>query len=271
LLRKGDFIELDYTGRIKDDKIVFDTTVEQVAKDSHIHSSKYKYGPVIICIGEKHLVKGLDDALIGKNLGKYTVEVKAEHAFGKKSAELLKLLPLKLFAKDNVKPFVGLEVNVDGMLGIVRSVSGGRIIVDFNHPLASKDLVYEVDIKRVVTDPLEKTRAVLELVGVPFENIDILDDKGIITLKAAIPHEEIGKSLAESVQKLTGLKSVEFKTKEEAKKELKEEIKAEQKEEVKKEERKGAKEEEVKKEEEEVKEERKEKAKEAKKEKPKEN
>src|SRR4030042_131721 len=236
MLKKGDFIELDYTGRIKDDKIVFDTTVEQIAKDSRIHSSKYKYGPVIICIGEKHLVEGLDDALIGKNLGKYTVEVKAEHAFGKKSAELLKLIPLKLFSKDNVRPFVGLEVNVDGMLGIVRSVSGGRIIVDFNHPLASKDLVYEVEIKRLVIDPLEKARAVLELMAVPFENIDIVDDKGVITLKTAIPHEEIGKSLAESIRKLTGLNSVEFKTKEEAKNEIKEEIKAERKEEVKKEE-----------------------------------
>ncbi|HHE36750.1 MAG TPA: peptidylprolyl isomerase, partial [Candidatus Woesearchaeota archaeon] len=131
LIKKGDFVELDYTGRIKDDKVVFDTTLEQTAKDNNIHNPGFRYKPVIICVGEKHVVKGLDDALIGKKPGKYTIEVKAENAFGRKTAELLKLIPMRLFEKDNIKPFVGLEVNVDGTLGVVRSVSGGRVIVDF--------------------------------------------------------------------------------------------------------------------------------------------
>jgi len=227
LIKKGDFIELDYTGRIKDDKIVFDTTVEQVAKDSRIFSQKYKYKPIIICVGETHVVQGLDHTLMGKNLGKFTVEVKAEHAFGKKSAELLKLIPLKLFKKDNIQPYVGLEVNVDGMLGIVRTVSGGRIIVDFNHPLAGRDLVYDVDIKRVVADPLEKTRAVLELLGIPFENIDVMDDKAVITTKVKFPDDAV-KELDANIKRMVGLVSVDFKSEEEAKKEVKEDIKKEQ-------------------------------------------
>jgi FKBP-type peptidyl-prolyl cis-trans isomerase 2 len=230
MIKHGDFIELDYTGKIKDDKVVFDTTSEQVAKDNQMFNAKYKYGPVIVCMGEGHLVKGLDDSLIGKNPGKYTIEVKAEHAFGKKSAELLKLIPMKLFSKDQVKPFVGLEVNVDGTLGIVRSVSGGRVIVDFNHPLSSKDLVYDVEVKRIVVDPLEKTRAVLELMAVPFDNIDIVDEKGEITLKTGLPPKEIIDGLSESIKHLAGLKAVEFKTKQEVKKELKEEVKKEKQE-----------------------------------------
>lgn len=225
MIKKGDFVELDYTGRIKNDKVVFDTTIEQVARDNGIHNPRFKYKPVIVCIGEGHLVKGLDDALVGKGIGKYTVEVEAEHAFGKKTAELLKLIPMKLFAKDNVKPFVGLEVNVDGSLGIVRSVSGGRVIVDFNHPLASKDLVYDVEIKRIVTDPLEKTRALLELMSVPFQTIDIIDDKAEVVLKTGLPPKEITDSLAEQIKGLVGLKDVKFITKEEAKKEVVEEAK----------------------------------------------
>ena len=226
MLRKGNFIELDYTGRIKDDKIVFDTTLEQTAKDSDIYNSKFKYRPVIICVGEKQVVKGLDDVLIGKKPGRYTVEVKAENAFGKKSADLLKLIPTRLFDKDNIKPFVGLEVNVDNTLGIVRSVSGGRVIVDFNHPLASRDLVYDIDIKRIVTDPLEKTKALLELLKVPYEDIDIADGKAVIATKAQLP-EPVTKGLGEGIKKMIKLKSVEFKTAEEAKKELKKEIKEE--------------------------------------------
>ena len=226
MLKKGDFIELDYTGRIKDDKVVFDTTLEQTAKDSNIYNSKFKYKPAIICLGEKHLIKGLDDALMGKKPGKYTFEIKAENAFGKKTPDLLKLIPARLFTKDNIRPFVGLEVNVDGTLGIVRSVSGGRVIVDFNHPLASKDLVYDVDVKRFVTDPLEKTKALLELMNVPFEDIDVVDDKAVIASKTKFP-DEAAKGLAEHIQKLVGLKKVEFKTQEEVKKELKKEIKEE--------------------------------------------
>ena len=215
---------MDYTGRIKDDKVVFDTTVEQLAKDSDIYNPKFKYKPVIICLGEKHLIKGLDDALMGKNPGTYTIEVKAENAFGKKTRELLKLIPMRLFAKDSVKPFVGLEVNVDGTLGIVRSVSSGRVIVDFNHPLAGRDLVYDVDVKRIVTDPLEKTRALLELMSVPFEDIDVVDEKAVVTTKSKLPEQAV-QGLAEHIAKLVGLKTVEFESEQEAKEELKEEVK----------------------------------------------
>lgn len=237
MLKKGDFVELDYTGRIKDDKVVFDTTDEQTAKDSDVYNPKFKYKPVIICLGEKHLIKGLDDSLIGKNPGKYTIEINAEHAFGKKTPELLKLIPTRLFKKDDVKPFVGLEINVDGTLGIVRSVSGGRVIVDFNHPLAGRDLAYDVDVKRTVTDPLEKTRALLELMNVSFEDINIIDDKAVITTKTKLPEQAV-KGLVDNISKLVGLKTVEFKTEQEVKKEIKEEKKEEDKKEEKSEEKK---------------------------------
>ena len=47
-------------------------------------------------------------------------------------------------------------MNFDGRVGKVLSVSGGRVLIDFNHPLAGKDLVYEIDIKRKIDDLNEK-------------------------------------------------------------------------------------------------------------------
>lgn len=236
MIKTGDFVELDYTGRIKDDKIVFDTTIEDTAKASDIYSPKSKYQPVIICVGESHLVKGLDNALVGKNPGKYTIEVKAEDAFGKKTTELLQKIPMKLFMKDDIKPYVGLDVNVDGMIGTVKNVSRGSIVfVDFNHPLAGRDLVYDIEIKRIVTDKLEMVKAILGLVGVPFENLDIMDDKATITIKSKLPDEAV-KMLSDDIKKLTGLKNVDFKTEEQAKKEIKQEIKEAKQEEAKKDE-----------------------------------
>ena len=220
MIKNGDFVELDYTGKVKDDKIVFDTTVEQIAKDHKIHNPKFRYKPIVICMGEHHVVKGLEDALIGKNPGIYTIEVKAEHAFGKKSTELLKLIPMKLFKKDNVQPFVGLEVNIDESLGIVRSVSGGRVIVDFNHPLSSKDLVYDIEVKRIVTDPLEKVRAVLDMLGVPFETLDLDDvkEKATIITRIKYPDEAVAE-VSEHVKRLAGMKAVEFQVQEKKKEE----------------------------------------------------
>lgn len=211
MIKKGDFVELDYTGRIKDDKIIFDTTEEDVARASDNYNPKFLYKPAIICVGEHQLIKGLDDILIGKNPGKFTVEIKAENGFGKKSPALLKLLPLKLFMKDNIQPFPGLEVNVDNQLGIIRSVSGGRVIVDFNHPLASKDLVYDISLIRVVTDPVEQVRSMLEMIQLPFATIDIEEDKAIIVLKTKLP-EEMLDEMAEHIKKLTRLSSVTFST-----------------------------------------------------------
>ena len=47
------------------------------------------------------------------------------------------------------------------MTGNVRSVAGGRVLVDFNHPLVEKDLVYEVKILSLVTDPEKKLKSLL--------------------------------------------------------------------------------------------------------------
>jgi FKBP-type peptidyl-prolyl cis-trans isomerase 2 len=209
MIKKGDFVELNYVGKLKDDNVVFDTTVLDVAKTMPNYNPKYNYATVIVCIGETHLITGLEHSLIGKTPGRYTFDIKAENGFGKKDAKLLKLLPLKLFTKEKIQPFVGLDVNIDNQVGIIRSVSGGRVIVDFNHPLAGKELVYDVEVKRIVTDPLEQVKSLLSMIHVPFNNIDIMDKKAVITMSAKLP-EELTKGMADHIKKLVGLDSVEF-------------------------------------------------------------
>jgi FKBP-type peptidyl-prolyl cis-trans isomerase 2 len=50
-------------------------------------------------------------------------------------------------------------LNLDGMIAKILSVSGGRVITDFNNPLAGKDIEYEFTIKKKVTDEKEKINA----------------------------------------------------------------------------------------------------------------
>ena len=219
-LNEKDFIEIEYTGIIKEDNVVFDTTDENLAKEEGIYSSRMIYGPVTICIGEGHVLKGLDKELIGKETGKeYEIEVPCEDAFGKKQASLLKLIPLNIFKRENIKPVPGLQIDIDGFRGIVKNVSGGRVIVDFNHPLAGKDLVYKVKIIREVTDDNEKISSLMQLMfNIKKDDVKVTidnDKKAVIEINKRIgANDKFVSNLKERIQKLVDIKDLELKVEE---------------------------------------------------------
>lgn len=156
------FVELEYTGKIKDGD-VFDTTNEEVATEHGILNPGTKYGPIVVCLGEGHLIKGLDEELADKKEGIYTIEVDHEKAFGKRDGKLIQLIPTQRLKQNNIRPFPGLQLNVDGQIATIKTVSGGRCMVDFNHPLAGKDLIYDIKILRDVDNNVEKVKAVLSV------------------------------------------------------------------------------------------------------------
>jgi len=64
-----------------------------------------------------------------------------------------------IFKKEKMQPFPGLVVEINGRQGKIQSVNGGRVRIDFNHPLAGKDLEYELKIVREITEPKEQAEA----------------------------------------------------------------------------------------------------------------
>lgn len=163
MIKNNDFVEIDYTAKIKDSGEIFDLTDEKLAKEKGMFDSSFKYGSRIICVGQRFVIKGLDDSLIGKKEdSKFTVELKPEDAFGVRSSELMQIIPLKDIHSQKIQPFPGLKLNFGGVMGVVRSVSGGRVTVDFNHPLAGKIIVYDVKIGKIVNDDEKKLRSVIE-------------------------------------------------------------------------------------------------------------
>ncbi|MDP2908546.1 MAG: peptidylprolyl isomerase [Nanoarchaeota archaeon] len=222
-LKKGDFIELNYTGRIKELNKVFDSTEEKTAKQEGIHQEGAKYRPLIICIGEGDVVKGLDESLEGKEAGKnYTIEVTPEKGFGKKDAKLMKIVNTNMFLKNNIQPVPGLQVNIDNMIGTIRTVTGGRTILDFNHPLAGKNLVYEISITRKITDNEEKIRGMLTSY-LAIDSPDVKIENETAKVNNEIP-EILKKQLEEKIKRtIPEIKKVEYKPKEEKPKEKKKE------------------------------------------------
>lgn len=209
-IKQGDFVEINYTGKINDsEQAVFDTTRADVAKKEDIHSEKTTYGPVVIVVGEGQVLPGIDKQLIGKEPGKYTFEIPDIEAFGKKDAKLMKLLSNKVFVKEGIKPYPGLQVNIDNQMGFIRSVSGGRVVVDFNHPLASKDLIYDVEVLRIVTDKQEQAQAFFDSMGMPVDKVEADEKQITVTTKKLLP-EQLTTPLSEDIKRLVKVENVSF-------------------------------------------------------------
>lgn len=159
--KKRDFIELEFTGRDALTGEIFDTNIPAEAKKLNPQANTKETKPMIVCIGEDMVVKGFDKELEGKETGKkYKVKLKPEDAFGKRMANLVKLIPKKIFTDNKMHPVAGMTVALDNMLAKIVSASGGRILVDLNNPLAGKDIEYEFEIKRLITDIKEKVNAI---------------------------------------------------------------------------------------------------------------
>ena len=224
MIKKGDFIEIEFVGRLKLTNQIFDLTDENLAKQNNVHNPKIKYGPQIVCIGQNQLVKGLDEFLIDKELKEYKVELTPEQAFGPKNPKLIKIVSMSAFKDQNVKPFPGLQLNIDGLFAMVKTVSGGRIVLDFNHPLAGRDVIYEIKILRKVTDIKEKLKSIfLNAFNKEFK-FDIKDNKLIIKEDLS---EQVQKALENKLKELIPeIKEVKFSKEQEVKKE---EVKEEKK------------------------------------------
>jgi FKBP-type peptidyl-prolyl cis-trans isomerase 2 len=211
MINEGDFIEIEYTGFIEEDNEVFDTTSEKIARDAGIYSENGIYGSIGICVGQGYVLKGLEKQLVGKDLNKEVkIKVKTDDAFGKKDGKLLKLIASQKFVKQGVKPFPGLRVNIDNLIGVIRTVTGGRTIVDFNHPLAGKDLLYDVKIKDLVKDTKEKLNWILKMsLGINDAEITVNEKTARIKLKNKIPDEiqqKIGDKVKEIIKEITEIK-----------------------------------------------------------------
>ncbi|MFH0867961.1 MAG: peptidylprolyl isomerase [Candidatus Woesearchaeota archaeon] len=211
IVSKKDFVEIEYTGKLKEENIVFDTTDEKVAKDHNLHGHN-NYGPVVICVGEEQILKGIDKNLEGKEAGReYDVDIGPEDAFGKKNGKLIQLIPTNKFKQQKIQPMPGMQINIDGMMGTIKTVSGGRTLVDFNHPLAGKELSYSIKINKKITDDTEKLSGYLKLsLGTKDIKAEITNNNAKITLKKEVP-KEVQETLTKKITELiSNIKKVEF-------------------------------------------------------------
>lgn len=159
IVNKNDFVEIKYTGYANGE--IFDSNIEEDMKKLNPNVNPHK---TIIAVGHEMIVKGLDNFLVEKEIGKeYSLALKPNEAFGERRRELIKTIPMNAFHEKNFNPTPGMVVTLDNLMAKIIAVSGGRVIVDFNNPLAGKEITYTFTIIRKVSDEKEKAEALFEV------------------------------------------------------------------------------------------------------------
>ena len=149
-LQKGDFILIDYTAKVKETGEPFDTTNETVSKAAHLHKEGEIYEPKLVVVGEGWMLKPIDEAFLTMETGKpANVEIPPEKAFGPRDPEKIKRASLKqLYEKGVERPSIGARIEYGGKMATIRSMGAGRVLLDFNPPLAGRTLIYEVTVQK---------------------------------------------------------------------------------------------------------------------------
>ena len=161
-LQNGDFILIDYVGKVKETGEVFDTTIEEIARKERLYKEGEIYEPKLVVLGEGWILKALEEEILKLDIGtKSTVEIPPEKAFGPRDPEKVKLVPLRRLVAKGVTPQIGMRVEYEGKMATVRTVGAGRVQLDFNPPLAGKTLVYEVTVQKKLETKTEKINALI--------------------------------------------------------------------------------------------------------------
>jgi peptidylprolyl isomerase len=133
-VRKGDRVKIQYTGKLKDGT-VFETTVGGE--------------PLSFTVGKGKLIKGFDNALLGMTPGQTkTVTVSPAQGYGPHDPSLAVTVD-RSDLPEGITPAVGEVLTIKGADGSpvevnVTRVEGDRVTLDRNHPLAGKNLTFEI-------------------------------------------------------------------------------------------------------------------------------
>jgi len=136
----GDIVKIHYTGRLQNDT-VFATTVNQAALQ--------------LTVGRGQVIPGLENALMGMSPGESkTVKTPAVSAFGPHRKEMTQTINRDHFPKHLI-PVVGQKLQdhqEDGRIinVTVTDVSQSTVTLDANHPLAGKDLIFDIQLVEIL-------------------------------------------------------------------------------------------------------------------------
>jgi peptidylprolyl isomerase len=137
--KSGNQVKVHYHGRLHDGT-TFDSSEGR--------------SPLEFEVGAGQVIKGFDDGVLGMKEGdKRTIHIPVEEAYGEKSADMIIEFPKDQFPPD-MKPEVGMQLNLRGQDGrnfpvVISDIKDDLIVLDGNHPLAGKDLIFDIEMVEI--------------------------------------------------------------------------------------------------------------------------
>ncbi|GMT47462.1 MAG: peptidyl-prolyl cis-trans isomerase [bacterium] len=139
-VKAGDTVRVHYSGFL-DDGTIFDSSLERE--------------PFEFTLGQGMVIPGFEDAVVGMDVGDTkTVNIPTDQAYGPFRDELLVAVE-RSEVPANIEPDVGMELQIRTPEGTVTNVTiiemdENSITLDANHPLAGKDLIFEIKLVEIV-------------------------------------------------------------------------------------------------------------------------
>lgn len=136
--KAGDTVKVFYTGKL-DDGTVFDSNVGQEALE--------------FTVGQGQVIPGFENAVVGMNIGdSATTRIPAAEAYGPVQPEMIVVLQRSEMPK-HLDPKVGQRLQFGSPEGrvvvVVTEATDETVTVDGNHPLAGKDLTFEIQLSEI--------------------------------------------------------------------------------------------------------------------------
>jgi peptidylprolyl isomerase len=137
--KQGDTVKIHYTGKF-DDGTVFDASSEGE--------------PLEFVIGQGQVIAGVEEAVIGMNPEETkTAVIPPEKAYGQYHEDMVVEVEKNKFP-EHIQPEPGLELelkqeNGESVYVVVTNVSDEEVTLDANHPLAGKDLTFDIRLMEI--------------------------------------------------------------------------------------------------------------------------
>ena len=138
-VKNGDIVRVHYHGKLTDGT-TFDSSEGR--------------SPLEFEVGAGMMIPGFDSGVLGMSIGeKKTINIPAEEAYGLVQDDLLMEFPIDRFPPD-MKPEVGMTLNMSNGQGqqfpvVIADVKDDVVILDANHPLAGKELIFDIEMVEI--------------------------------------------------------------------------------------------------------------------------
>jgi peptidylprolyl isomerase len=138
--KKGNRVKVHYTGKLQDGTI-FDSSIDRE--------------PLEFVVGDGNMIKGFDKAVEGMQKGEtVTANIPSSEAYGERRTDMMVEVPIDQ-VPENINPTVGQQLSIQQANGqnmpvVVAAVTADKITLDANHPLAGKDLTFEINLVEIV-------------------------------------------------------------------------------------------------------------------------